>query len=276
MINIGEVNTLEINRLTDFGYFLKDEENNEVLIPNAYTEENWKIGDKIDVFIYKDSEDRIVATTLRPKIELYGFESLEVVDVNKVGAFLDWGLPKDLFVPYREQHEKMQVGESYPVTLYLDYESERLIASNKIDRFLELEDIELEEEQEVDLFFYKKTELGYNVVINNLYKGLVYHNQIFQFVELGTRAKGFINTIRNDKKIDVRLNRRGQERKDKDQEKIVNLLKKNNGYSGLHDKSSPDEIYARLKISKKAFKRAIGGLYKDKIIKIEDKGIRLN
>lgn len=276
MINLGEINRLTIKRRTDNGFYLVDNEEHEVLLPNAYIREGWEINDIVDVFVFRDSEDRLTATTIAPKIKLYDFAMLRVKDVNKVGAFLDWGLPKDLFVPFREQQSRMQEGKTYPVTLFIDYESDRLLASNKIDKFLELEDIEkLEENQEVDLFVYKRTDLGFNVVIDKLYKGLLYHNEIFRPLQIGDELTGFIRTIREDKKIDVTLQKKFTEQGGKDQQIIIASLKVNDGFLGLNDKSSPEEIYEELKMSKKAFKRGIGGLYKNRTIAIKNDGIHL-
>lgn len=275
MYRLGEVNKLKINRKSDHGLYMIDDEENEVLLPNAYVDNSWDLNQEVDVFIFKDSEDRITATTVIPKIKLDGFAYLKVVDVNKFGAFLDWGLPKDLFVPFSEQRQRMQLNEYYPVILYLDYESERLIASNKIEKFLEKDDIELTEGQEVDLFVFKKTELGFKAVINDLYEGLIYHNEIFQPLSLGNSVKGYVKALREDNKIDLTLNKTSKNKFDSDQEKILSLLKVDDGFLPLNDKSDPEEIYEELSMSKKAFKRAIGGLYKKKIITIEENGIYL-
>lgn len=275
MYRLGEVNKLKINRKSDHGLYMIDDEENEVLLPNAYVDNSWDLNQEVDVFIFKDSEDRITATTVIPKIKLDGFAYLKVVDVNKFGAFLDWGLPKDLFVPFSEQRQRMQLNEYYPVILYLDYESERLIASNKIEKFLEKDDIELTEGQEVDLFVFKKTELGFKAVINDLYEGLIYHNEIFQPLSLGNSIKGYVKALREDNKIDLTLNKTSKNKFDSDQEKILSLLKVDDGFLPLNDKSDPEEIYEELSMSKKAFKRAIGGLYKKKIITIEENGIYL-
>lgn len=275
MYRLGEVNTLKINRKSDHGLYLIDDEENEVLLPNAYVNPDWNINDEVDVFLFTDSEDRITATTVKPKIALDGFAYLKVLDVNRVGAFLDWGLPKDLFVPFSEQRNKMQVNEYYPVTLYLDYESERLIASSKIEKFLEKEDVELEKGQEVDLFIFKETDLGFKAVINELYQGLIYHNEIFQPVSVGNKLKGYVKNIREDNKVDLTLNKTSNSKFDDNQEKILSILKIEDGFLPLNDKSDPEEIYEELSMSKKAFKRAIGGLYKKKVITIEDNGIYL-
>jgi len=276
VIKLGERNDLTIARQTDNGFYLVDEDDHEVLIPNAYIHPDWKIGDLINVFVYRDSEDRLVATTLSPKIKLYGFALLNVMDTNAVGAFLDWGLPKDLFVPFNEQRNRMSAGKSYPVTLYIDYETDRLLASSKLEKFLEQEDLDgIEENQEVQLFVYKETDLGYKVIINNLYQGLLYKNEIFQSVEIGDELDGYVKKIREDNKGDVGVRKVGKVQKDADQTRIIRVLEENEGVLSLNDRSAPDEIYEELQMSKKAFKRAIGGLYKQRIIVIDKKGIRM-
>jgi predicted RNA-binding protein (virulence factor B family) len=275
MIHLGEVNELRINRQTDNGFYLIDESENEVLLPNAYIQDDWNIDDMVNVFIFKDSEDRLTATSETPKIKIDGFALLKVNDTNSVGAFLDWGLPKDLFVPFKEQSRTMEVGKSYVVCMYLDYESERLVASSKINSFLEFEDIELEKGQEVDVIPYERTPLGYNCIVNNLYKGLIYENEVFSNPSLGSEIKGFVKTIREDNKIDISLQKVGYEAQDANSEKLLNILKGDNGYLGLTDKSKPEEIYEELSMSKKAFKKAIGNLYRRKFIRLEKDGIYL-
>ncbi|MDB4088165.1 S1-like domain-containing RNA-binding protein [Flavobacteriales bacterium] len=275
MINLGEINKLTILRSTDNGFYLIDEEENEVLLPNAYIEEGWAIGDEVEVFVFKDSEDRLTATNQTPKIKLNGFALLQVNDINSVGAFLNWGLPKDLFVPFKEQRHKMREGKHYVVTMFLDYESERLVASSKIDTFLEFEDVELTDGQEVDLIIYERTPLGYNCVINGLYKGLIYENEMFRDLNIGEKTIGYIKNVREDNKIDVSLQKVGYVAQDENQEKILNILKGDAGYIGLTDKSKPEDIYEELRMSKKAFKKAIGGLYKQKVIWLKNDGIYL-
>lgn len=275
MINLGEINKLTILRSTDNGFYLIDEEENEVLLPNNYIEKGWGIGDEVEVFVFKDSEDRITATNQTPKIKLNGFALLQVNDINSIGAFLNWGLPKDLFVPFKEQKHKMREGKHYVVTMFLDYESERLVASSKIDTFLEYEEVELTNGQEVDLIIYERTPLGYNCVINGLYKGLIYENEVFRDLNIGEKTTGYIKTLREDNKIDVSLQKVGYVAQDENQEKILNILKGDAGYIGLTDKSKPEDIYEELRMSKKAFKKAIGGLYKQKVIWLKNDGIYL-
>ncbi len=275
MIHIGEQNTLTILRETDNGFYLIDKEENEVLLPNAYIKEGWAIGDEVEVFVFTDSEDRLTATTVVPKIKLDDFALLKVNEVNNIGAFLDWGLPKDLFVPFKEQKTKMREDKHYVVTMYLDYESERLVASSKIDSFLEFEDIHLTEGQEVEIIIYERTPLGFNCIINKLYKGLIYENEVFRNLNIGEHTIGYIKTVRDDNKIDVSLQKVGYVAQDENQEKILNILRGDAGYIGLTDKSKPEEIYEELKMSKKAFKKAIGGLYKQKLVWLKKDGIYL-
>ena len=275
MIHIGELNTLTILRETDNGFYLIDKEENEVLLPNAYIKEGWAIGDEVEVFVFTDSEDRLTATTVVPKIKLDDFALLKVNEVNNIGAFLDWGLPKDLFVPFKEQKTKMREDKHYVVTMYLDYESERLVASSKIDSFLEFEDIHLTEGQEVEIIIYERTPLGFNCIINKLYKGLIYENEVFRNLNIGEHTIGYIKTVREDYKIDVSLQKVGYVAQDENQEKILNILRGDAGYIGLTDKSKPEEIYEELKMSKKAFKKAIGGLYKQKLVWLKKDGIYL-
>ena len=275
MIIIGEQNTLTILRETDNGFYLIDKEENEVLLPNAYIKEGWAIGDEVTVFVFTDSEDRLTATTVTPKIKLDDFALLRVNEVNNVGAFLDWGLPKDLFVPFKEQKIKMREDKHYVVTMYLDYESERLVASSKIDSFLEFEDINLTEGQEVEVIVYERTPLGFNCIVNKLYKGLIYENEVFRNLNIGEHTTGYIKTVREDNKIDVSLQKVGYVAQDENQEKILNILRGDAGYIGLTDKSKPEEIYEELRMSKKAFKKAIGGLYKQKLVWLKKDGIYL-
>lgn len=275
MIHIGEQNTLTILRETDNGFYLIDKEENEVLLPNAYIKEGWAIGDEVEVFVFTDSEDRLTATTVVPKIKLDDFALLKVNEVNNIGAFLDWGLPKDLFVPFKEQKTKMKEDKHYVVTMYLDYESERLVASSKIDSFLEFEEINLKEGQEVEVIVYERTPLGFNCIVNKLYKGLIYENEVFRNLNIGEHTTGYIKTVREDNKIDVSLQKVGYVAQDENQEKILNILKGDAGYIGLTDKSKPEEIYEELKMSKKAFKKAIGGLYKQKLVWLKKDGIYL-
>ncbi len=262
--------------MTDFGMYLIDKEGNEVLLPNKYVPEDMLINDEIEVFVYNDSEDRMVATTLKPKIQRNEYGYLKVKEVNAFGAFLDWGLEKDLLVPFREQKLKMLPEKKYLVYLYLDEKTDRLVASAKIQRFIEKDKIELEEGEEVNLLICEQTTLGVNVIINNLYKGLIFKSDLYQKIMPGNLRKGFIKHIRPDNKIDVVLEKQGYQNIEPNAEKILEKLHLHNGYLDLNDKSDPTEIAAHLEMSKKTFKKAIGALYKKRLIRIEKNGIYLN
>ena len=274
-MNIGELNLLSAKRRTLNGYYLVDDEDNEVLLPNKYVPSGMVVGDEISVFIFKDSEDRITATTIIPNIMLNEFAVLEVIDINAVGAFLDWGLEKDLLVPYSEQNERMNIGKSYPVYLFLDESSQRLVASCKLNRYLESDEITVKNGEEVNLLICNQTDLGINVIINNLHQGLLYDNELFQAVTSGERLVGYVKLVRPDNKIDVSLQKQGYVNVEPNAEKILNKLKENDGFLNLTDKSDPIIILAKLEMSKKTFKKAIGALYKKKLIRIEDDGIHL-
>ncbi|MFD1141596.1 S1 RNA-binding domain-containing protein [Larkinella insperata] len=273
MIQIGKMNTLRALRETSVGVFLGDDEENDVLLPNKYVPRTLQIGDSIDVFVYTDSEDRIIATTLTPKIKRNEFARLQVVSVTRVGAFLDWGLEKDLLVPYREQVRPMEVGRWYVVYLYLDHETDRLVASNRLNRFLDTAKPNLDEGQEVSLLAYESTDLGINVIINNRYRGLVYANEIFQEVYPGDRMTGYIKQIREDNRVDVSLQKPGYENVESSAQRILEALDDRRGFLPLHDKSNPDEIYRVLEMSKKTFKKAVGALFKERKIVIKYDGI---
>lgn len=276
MLHLGIKNTLRILRGTGVGMFLGDDEGNDVLLPKKYVPENAIVGDDIEVFIYRDSEDRIIATNLEPKIQLNQFACLQVKSVTAIGAFLDWGLEKDLFVPFREQNKKMEESRWYAVYLYLDEETDRLVASCKVNRYFEKENIDLQIGQEVDLLIFEETDLGLNAVINNKYKGLIYENEIFQRIKIGTRTKGFVKNIRDDNRVDLSLQKQGYANVEPNAERILEKLKANNGFLDVTDKSDANYVMYQLEMSKKTFKKAIGALYRQKIIRIEEDGIYLN
>ncbi|HRN98763.1 MAG TPA: S1-like domain-containing RNA-binding protein [Flavobacterium sp.] len=276
MIKIGVDNTLTILRDTKVGLFLGDDEGNEVLLPNKYVPRGAAIGDELTVFVYLDHEERPVATTLEPKIYLDEFALLKVNYINQYGAFLDWGLEKDLFVPYREQARPMEKGKKYLVHMYLDEQTNRLVASSKISRFLSNDDIKVQEGDEVDLIVSHITDAGINVIINERYKGLVYVNEVFDdTLRTGQRTIGYVKTIRPDKKIDVILQKPGYESVEPNADFILEELRLNKGFLRLHDHSHPEDIKTVLKMSKKTFKKAIGLLYKQKLIDIRPDGIYL-
>jgi len=245
------------------------------LLPGKYVPGEISVDSEIEVFVYRDSEDRLVSTNLRPKIQLHQFAVLQAVMVNQIGAFLDWGLEKNLFVPFREQGTKMLKGRWYMVYLYLDEQTDRLVASAKINRFLNNEQLTVKEGDEVEVMIWETTDLGVNVIINNLHKGLVYHNEFFAQVTPGDIRKGYISKIRDDHKIDVQLQMPGVGNIEPSAARILEILQTKEGFLSLTDNSEPEEIARHLEMSKKTFKKAIGSLYKQKIVMIEKDGIRL-
>jgi predicted RNA-binding protein (virulence factor B family) len=278
MIELGKYNLLEVMRSTPHGLFLEDKEENDVLLPGKFIPEGTAVGDYLEVYIYRDNEERLVATTEEPKFTLYEFAGLKVSDVSAHGAFVDYGVGKDLFVPFREQKIDMVEGNYYLVYMYLDGETDRLAGSTKIEQFLDLVDLEedkLAVGDEVTIIVWGKSELGTNVIVNNRYKGLIYANELFEDLTVGMPRTAYINRVREDGKLDIRLEKDGYAKVEDNAQKILDLLKERKGYLLLTDKSSPDLIKQELGMSKKTFKKSIGSLYKQKIILLEDKGIRL-
>ncbi|GAB6099160.1 S1-like domain-containing RNA-binding protein [Halanaerocella petrolearia] len=273
-MDIGKFNETEIARTEEFGVYL-DVDGEEVLLPNKYIPEGAKVGDNLEVFIYKDSKDRNIATTLAPKAKVGDYAYLEVKDANKIGAFLDWGLEKDLLVPHSEQVHKMREGKRYVVRVTFDEVSNRIFATEKFDKFIETDRIDLSQGDEVDLLVYRFTDLGVKVIINNQYYGLIYEDDIYKKLEIGDKVKGYIKKIREDKKIDVSLRKIGYGKVEDAKAKILKKLKAEDGFLALNDNSSPQVIRDRLQMSKGTFKKAIGGLYKERIINITDEGIKV-
>lgn len=275
MIEIGKYNTLTIDRDTQVGLFLTDGKE-DVLLPNKYVPKVFEIGQEIAVFVYLDHEERPVATTLQPYILLNEFALLRVSYVNKIGAFLDWGMEKDILVPFKEQARPMEQGKRYLVYLYMDEKTKRLVASSKTNQFLTNDEITVEVGEEVDLIVSHITDLGINVVINEKHKGLLYKDEVYdESIRTGDRKIGFIKNIRPDGKIDVSLQKQGFEAIEPNAEKILNELRANRGFLRLNDNSHPEDIKTVLKMSKKTFKKAIGTLYRQKLIEIKDDGIYL-
>jgi predicted RNA-binding protein (virulence factor B family) len=258
----------------DFGIYLRDDAT-EILMPTKWVPAGTKIGDVLDVFVFRDSDDRLIATTVKPLAIADTFAFLECKQVNEMGAFLDWGMDKQLFVPFREQQNRMEEGRSYVVFVYVDEETDRIVASSKLGRFIIREGVELREGDIVDLLVYSETDLGYNAIINDLYTGLIYKNEVFENVRVGDKIQGFVKRIREDEKIDLSLQKAGYELVDDVKWRILKLMKEENGFLSLNDNSSPEEIKAKLQISKKAFKKAIGALYKERLVKLTDKGVQL-
>ncbi len=274
MVNIGEYNELEVVKELEFGIYLRVDDV-EILMPTKWVPEGTRIGDMLNVFIYRDSDDRLIATTMVPFATANTFAFLEVKDANAMGAFLDWGMQKDLLVPFREQPVKMEPGKSYVVFVYVDDISNRLVASARLNKYIEGNDIKVMEGDMVDLLIYSETPLGYNAIINNMYSGLIYKNEIYETIRIGDRVKGFVSRVREDNKIDLRLQKSGFELVDDVKWRILKMMKDEKGFLSLSDNSSPEEIKVKLAISKKAFKKAIGALYKERLIKLTDKGVML-
>lgn len=275
MVEVGKYNTLKIVKDLDFGVYLDGGNGLEILLPARYVPKNVKPGDEVEVFIYHDNEGRLIATTARPKATVGEFAFMEVKSVSNAGAFLDWGLMKDLLVPFREQKMAMREGKWYLVYLRVDHVTGRVMASARIEKFLNNVPPCYEHNQEVDLLVADETDIGYKVIINHLHSGMVYHNEVFRRLEKGERLKGYIKEVREDEKVDVSLTPLGFQRVEGIAATVLDALKVQGGFLPVHDKSEPEIIYSLFRCSKKAFKQAIGTLYKQHLIMIQEDGIRL-
>jgi predicted RNA-binding protein (virulence factor B family) len=275
MLKLGQYNTLRVLRETSVGLFLGDSENSEVLLPRKYVKRNNTIDSEIEVFVYKDSEDRIIATSEKPLAQVNEFAFLEVVSVNKNGAFLNWGLEKDLFVPFKEQRHKMFEGFSYVVFIYIDNVTNRLVASSKLNKFLNTNPDNFQIGQVVDLLVYDQSDLGYSCVINNSCKGLLYTGDVFQKIKEGDKLKGYVKFIRPDKLIDLSLQPIGFRNVLSSTDIILNYLNDHNGFCDLTDSSSPEEISRRFQMSKATFKKSIGILYRQRKVLLKPDGVYL-
>lgn len=275
MIDIGQYNNLELLRITSVGAFLGDDAGNDVLLPTKWIPRDAAIGDHVHVFVYTDSEDRPIATTLKPYATAQQFGFMRVNQVNEVGAFLDWGIEKDILVPFREQRMKMREGRSYVVFLYLDISSGRVAASNRIQRYLDNDELTVAEGDEVGLMVYERTDLGYKVIINHLHSGLVYATDTPQELNVGQQLTGYIRKVRPDNHIDVSLQPIGYAAVEPNAQAILDLLSRSKGFLPFNDRTEPEVIREKLGMSKKLFKKAIGNLFKDRRITIADDGIRL-
>lgn len=281
MIKVGEYNKLKVLRMVEFGAYLDDGANG-ILLPKRFVPAGLKAEDEVDVFIYHDGEDRLIATTQQPKAVVGDIVRLRAVTVTPQGAFLDMGLMKDLFVPKSKQRVGMRVNGEYVVKIYIDEQTGRLAATEKIEPFLGNENLTVKELQEVDLVVFRRTDIGYVCIINNIHTGVLHFNEIYRNIQVGDRFKGFIKKIypqspdKNDRfRIDVVAGKPGYQRVEDETEKIIRLLKENNNYLPYYDKSSPDDIYDFFGMSKKTFKMATGNLYKQRKIALEKTGIRL-
>ena len=274
-IHLGEINRLTVIKSVDFGMYLDGDQEGEILLPTRYVPEGLKIGDELDVFLYLDSEERLIATTEKPLAMVGDFAWLNVAWVNEYGAFLDWGLMKDLFVPFREQKMRMEIGNSYIVHVHIDEESYRIVASAKIERYFSKDFPEYENGDKVEILIWQKTDLGFKVIIDNKFGGLIYADEIFRHITTGDRMEAYIKTVREDGKIDVSLQPAGRRHTEEFSETLHQYLIDHKGVCDLGDKSPADDIYDRFKVSKKVFKKAIGELYKQHVITISEEGIKL-
>jgi len=276
LVEIGKVNNLEVVKEVEFGLYLDGGEVfGEILLPIRYVPRDCKLGDRIDVFIYFDSEDRIIATTEKPRAQVGQFALLKVVSVNSIGAFLDWGLPKDLLLPFNEQKRRLHPGEWRTVRVYQDVRTLRLVASTKLDKFLDKTPPAYEIGGEVELYIFERTDLGFNAIVNNAHWGLLLDNEVYKPLTGGEKVTGYIKYIHEDGKIDLSLQKPGYEKVVDISEELLKMLKAQGGFLPLTDKSSPKLIHSLLGVSKKTFKKAIGGLYRKRLIAIEAGGIRL-
>lgn len=274
-IILGDYNNLKIVKRVSFGLYLDGDEDGEILLPAKYVPDGYDIGDIIKVFVYLDNEERLVATTEEPLAKVGDFALLRVAWTNDYGAFLDWGLLKDLFVPFSEQEGKMVKGNSYLVYVTIDRKSYRIYASARLDKFLSRTKPPYETDEEVDIIVWRRTDLGWKVIVNGNHSGLVFANEVFRNLKTGDRLKGYVKRVRTDGKIDIALQRHGVAGDDDSSMRLLSAIEAQRGFLPLNDNSSPDEIYSMLGMSKKAFKRAAGKLYKQRLIIIDDDGLRL-
>lgn len=275
MIKIGKNNILKVVKRVDFGLYLDGGEFGEILMPQKYVAEGTEIGDEVEVFIYCDSEDRLVATTERPFVYVGEFGLLKAVSVSGIGAFMEWGVMKDLLIPFREQAERIEEGKSYIVYAYLDNTTKRIVGSTKLSKFLGNRIPRYAAGEQVDVLIVKRTDLGYKVIVDNLFGGMIYFNDLFDPVSVGDRLPAYVKLVREDGKIDVTLREYGGERVFQLAYRIVGYLRDNGGRMTICDTSSPEEIKAVFQCSKKDFKKALGYLYKKGQVRVSDKEVAL-
>ena len=274
-IELGKYNQLEVVKSVDFGLYLDGGDNGEILLPARYVPEGCKPGDMLNVFIYLDNEERLIATTLDPLVQVGEFACLEVAWVNEYGAFLDWGLMKDLFVPFREQKMKMLKGRKYVVHAHVDEESYRIMASAKVERYLSKEMPPYQVGEELEVMVWHQTDLGYKVIVENKFSGMLYRNEVFQALEPGMKLQAFVKQVREDGKLDMSLHKGGAKKIGSFVDALYDYIKEHDGYIPFHDKSDAEDIYATFGVSKKVFKKSVGDLYKKRLIVLEEGGIRL-
>ena len=275
MIKLGDYNILTVVKEVDFGLYLDGGDEGEILLPRRYVPEGACPGDTMEVFIYLDNEERLVATTEIPRAKVGDFAYLEVAWVNNHGAFLDWGLMKDLFCPFREQKMRMEKGKRYIVHVHIDEESYRIMASAKVERYLSKDRPEYASGDEVNILIWQKTDLGFKAIIDNKYSGLLYENEIFSTLQTGMEMKAFVKQVREDGKVDLILQKPGFEKIDDFSKTLLNYIRENDGRIRLNDKSPAEDIYATFGVSKKTFKKGVGDLYKKHLITLHEDGITL-
>ena len=274
-INVGQFNLMRVDRKVDFGFYM-DDGGEGILLPKRFVPSGLQIDDTISVFVYHDSDNRLIATTQEPFAVVGDIAALKVVEVTSQGAFLDWGLMKDLFVPVSQQLSTMRLGGKYLVKLYIDTQTGRVAATEKIDKQISNEILTVKEGEKVKIQVYRESEIGYVVIVNQVHQGLVYKNEVFTHLHIGQFIdEAFVKKIREDNKLDIGLGKQGGEKLADDNQKIMSLLKSHKGFLPYHDKSAPDDIYGFFGMSKKAFKMNVGMLYKLKLISIEEDGIHL-
>jgi len=274
-IKLGDYNRLTIVKEVDFGMYLDGGDEGEILLPKRYVPENCKPGDELEVFLYLDQDERLIATTQQPLAKVGEFACLEVAWVNQYGAFLNWGLMKDLFCPFHEQKQRMEIGNRYVVAVFIDEESYRIAASAKVEHFFVTDFPPYQPGEKVDLLVWQTTDLGFKVIIDHAYPGLVYRSQVFKSIRIGDSLQGYIMGVRPDGKIDVSLQPHGRQQTTDFAETLLQYLKDHDGFCELGDKSDAQDIKHRFEVSKKVYKKAIGDLYRRRLITLEDAGIRL-
>ncbi|HJA86243.1 MAG TPA: GntR family transcriptional regulator [Candidatus Bacteroides avicola] len=274
-VELGKFNKLRVVKEVGFGLYLDGGDEGEILLPSRYVPQGCKPGDEINVFIYLDNEERLVATTQTPLAQVGDFACLQVAWTNQYGAFLNWGLMKDLFVPFREQKARMEVGRRYVVHVHLDEESFRIMASAKVERYLSADRPEYESGTPVDVLVWQKTELGYKVIVDNRFGGLFYENEVFRPLHIGEQVRAYVKLVREDGKIDLTLQKPGRGGVEDFASVLLEHIRTNGGRTPLNDKSPADEIYAVFGVSKKTFKKAVGDLYKKRLVRLEENGIFL-
>ena len=274
-IELGKFNQLEVVKEVDFGLYLDGGEEGEILLPTRYVPEGCQVGDMLNVFLYLDIDERLIATTLTPLVQVGQFACLEVAWVNQFGAFLNWGLMKDLFVPFSEQKMKMQVGRKYVIHAHLDDESYRIVASAKVERYLSKDIPDYAPGTEVDILIWQKTDLGFKAIIDNKHSGLLYENEIFCTLETAMQMRAFVKQVREDGKVDLILQKPGFEKIDDFSKTLLDYIKEHGGRIHLNDKSPAEDIYDTFGVSKKTFKKGVGDLYKKRLISLQENGITL-